>query len=537
MKKWMLSFTLLSLMAAASCNHALAYAKAPSPPSFHDVSGSFAQEAVVRLAGKGIVNGDEQGAFLPKDPVTRAEFTAMLLRMLELQPVHNDLQAFRDVDESAWYYGYIHAWVNLSLVEGNGYLFEPNRMINRQEAAVMVMRALKQTDGYTGHLEGVYGDAWQIASWARSAIARSTDAGLLTGDRGKFRPLDLMTREEAAALLDRALTAGDVSAAVEAGRKASDATIRMGWLYNGTASQYIAYAKRAELDVLVPRWYFLEPSGALTDHTDDRLLQWSRSSGTKVWAMVGNRGNAESTHQLLSSADKQKAFISALRGYVNKYDLDGINLDFENVRPEDRAGLTAFVASLSTEMHKANAVLSVDVSPDLNTDWTAAFDYAALGHYADYIVLMGYDQHWSGSPKAGSVSSQPWLSGAVNKLLTQVPASKSILAAPLYTRDWQLGPAVTSQDISLVEQGNRIRQRRAQLAWDEVMGQYTASYTLSGNAHRIWTEDARSLSLKHAIGASRGLAGYAYWYMGGETADVWPAISNALQFTDYRFKL
>lgn len=77
----------------------------------------------------------------------------MLLRMLELQPVHNDLQAFRDVDESAWYYGYIHAGVNLSLVEGNGYLFEPNRMINRQEAAAMVMRALKQTDGYTGHLK------------------------------------------------------------------------------------------------------------------------------------------------------------------------------------------------------------------------------------------------------------------------------------------------------------------------------------------------------------------------------------------------
>lgn len=537
MRKWILSLLLLSIMVAAGSNQHMVAAKAPSQPSFHDISGSFAKEAIVRLAGKGIVNGDGQGAFLPKKAVTRAEFTAMLLRMLQLQPVHNDLQAFRDVNKSAWYYGYIHAGLNLSLVQGNGFAFEPNSSISRQEAAVMVMRGLKQTDSYSRSLTGVYYDAWQIASWARPAIARSTDAGLLQGSQGMFRPLDSISREEAAALLDRALTAGNVATAVEAGSKAGAAKIRMGWLYNGTSSEYIAYAKRAGLNVLVPRWYFLDSNGGLTDYTDQTLLQWAHKNDTEIWAMVGNRGNAELTHRLLSSSERRQALIDVLISYVKKYNLDGINLDFENVLPEDRAYLTAFVYSLSAELYQVNAVLSVDVSPDLNTDWTAAFDYAALGRYADYMVLMGYDQHWSGSPRAGSVSSLPWVSSAVNKLLRQVPAGKSILAAPLYTRDWRLGSEIVSEDISLVEQGKRIRNYRAQLFWDDTLGQYTATYTLGGSLHSIWTEDARSLSMKHAAGASSNLAGYAYWYMGGETADVWPAISNSLQFTEYRFKL
>ena len=179
----------------------------------------------------------------------------------------------------------------------------------------------------------------------------------------------------------------------------------MGWLYNGTTQQYITYAKRAGLNVLVPRWYYMEANGKVTDHTDKELLNWARNNSRQVWAMVGNRGNAEGTHQVLSAAQARKSVVDRIAPNVSRYRLDGINIDFENVMPQDRQNLTAFITQLSIEMRRLGAKLSIDVSPDLNTDWTVAFDYATLGTQVDYMVLMSYDQHWGGSPKAGSVSS------------------------------------------------------------------------------------------------------------------------------------
>lgn len=128
--------------------------------------------------------------------------------------------------------------------------------------------------------------------------------------------------------------------------------------------------------------------------------------------------------------------ISQVAAYVKTYKLDGINVDFENVDPADREGLTAFVTSLTATLHALGAVVSVDVSPDLGTDWTDAFDYAKLGAVSDYMVLMGYEEHWNGDPKAGSVASLPWVEKALDTMLSEVVRAKTILALPLYTRDW-----------------------------------------------------------------------------------------------------
>lgn len=532
MKKYILSLCLLLSFTALLSPAQTSAAQAPGSTAFHDISASFAKEAIHRLAKRGIVSGDGTGAFLPRNHVTRAEFVTMVTRMLKMEPVQNDLPAFRDVSKSAWYYGWIHAALNLSIIEGNGYRFNPNDPITRQEAAVIVIRAMKQSGVNSKHTAAIYTDSASIAEWAWSAVSQATNTGWLQGSKGQFRPQDAITREETAALLDRVLQTGNVKSRIDS---QTPVNIHMGWLYNGTAKQYISYAKRAGLNVLVPRWFYMESNGKVSDSTDIELLNWAHNNGRQVWAMVGNRGNDEGTHQVLSNAQIRKSVIDRIAANVAQYRLDGINIDFENVMPSDRQNLTTFITQLSIEMKQLGAKLSIDVSPDLNTDWTAAFDYASLGRQVDYMVLMSYDQHWGGSPIAGSVSSLPWGESALNKLLTQVPAKKSIIAYPLYTRDWRIATSVSSQDITLVEQGHRIRLKQASLSWNADVGQYEAAYKNNGIQHRIWTEDARSLSWKHLMAARYQIAGYAYWYPGAETTDVWQSIYNAERYASYSF--
>lgn len=532
MKKYFLTLCILLLLAGVIDPVQVSGLEAPSQAAFHDISGSYAKEAILRLAKRGIISGDGNGAFLPKNHISRAEFTAMLTRLLKLSPVNNDLSAFRDVRPAAWYYGYVHAGLNVSIVQGNGAYFYPNAQITRQEAAVMMVRAMKESGKGSGSRAWRYTDSGSIADWAWSAVGRATETGWLQGSEGRFRPQDPITREETAMLLDRVLRTGNVQTVLD---RQAGASVRMGWLYNGTTSQYISYAKRAGLNVLVPRWYYLNASGKLSDHTDTSLLNWAHKNGREVWAMIGNRSNAEMTHQILSSATLRQSVISSIAANTVKYELDGINIDFENVMPQDRENLTLFVTQLSAEMKRLGAKLSIDVSPDLNTDWTAAFDYAALGRQLDYLVLMSYDEHWGGSPKAGSVSSLPWSKSAVQRLLTQIRANQAIVAFPLYTRDWKLASSVSSEDITLVEQGRRIRSFQAPISWNAEVGQYEAGYRSGGVQHRIWTEDARSLSVKHLMASEYKVAGFAYWYPGAETADVWNAIPNAQRYASYAF--
>lgn len=119
--------------------------------------------------------------------------------------------------------------------------------------------------------------------------------------------------------------------------------------------------------------------------------------------MVGNRSDQEATHQILLSTTARNTAVNQLAALVSKYGLDGLNIDFENVAAEDRVYLTSFITLLAEKMRSLDVILSMDVSPDLGTDWTEAFDYAALGKQVNYMVMMGYDEHYDGSQVPGSM--------------------------------------------------------------------------------------------------------------------------------------
>ncbi|MND85439.1 Spore germination protein YaaH [compost metagenome] len=143
--------------------------------------------------------------------------------------------------------------------------------------------------------------------------------------------------------------------------------------------------------------------------------------------------------------------------------------------------------------------------------------------------MMGYDEHWSGGVYPGSVASLPWVENGLNTLIADVPGSKIILALPFYNRDWIVnskGLSPSSEDITLSEQANRVANKNSAVKWDQKSGQYTFSYWKSSTQHKIWLEESRSLSLKYKMALENNIAGFAYWSIGGETADIWTTLRN-----------
>jgi spore germination protein YaaH len=310
------------------------------------------------------------------------------------------------------------------------------------------------------------------------------------------------------------------------------AKIHLGWQYGISTPDFEQRTVNSTiLNTLSPRWFSLDSTGTFSDKADASLLSWAREHGQQVWPLVGNRFNREVTHLLLSQPEARQAAVAQLTQLVNKYQLAGLNLDFENLDPKDRDAFSAFVAELAASLHASHALLSVDVPMDVGTDWSEPYDYAALGRQADYIVIMAYDEHWIGSSTAGSVSSLQWMNRGVDKILASVSPQKAIVGLPFYTRDWfNKNGTVGSEDITLSQQDNLLSQFGAQYSWDAAVGQYIATYSRDGIRHSVWLEDSRSLAMKYQVLQKKGVAGFAFWYIGAETPDVWQSMQNMMKY-------
>ncbi|GAA0135856.1 hypothetical protein YSY43_26960 [Paenibacillus sp. YSY-4.3] len=526
----------MTLFISISCNLQTPTIAFTQESPFQDISGSYAKEEIIALYRDNIMTGTKPGFFAPKQPMTRAEFLTTLVRMLRLTPVPAKVPAYNDVPSSSWYYGYVQAATEIGLASGTGSgTFSPGRPLSRQEAATWIVRAFKQQPGSAAALSS-YRDQSEIAPWALPYVNTVTKLQFMGGYEGMFQPNQPLSRQEAASLLYR--IRAHKPWMNEIGKEASP-KIQIGWQYGQTTQQYERNILKSNVNVLSPRWLFLEKGGKLKDYTDPSLITWAKQHKKAIWAMLGNGFDMEATHELLASSTESASFTRSIVALVQKYGLQGINVDFENVKPEDRFYFTRFIKLLGEQLHSAGAILSVNVSPELGSDWTAAFDYEAIGKYADYVVLMGYDEHWTGGYYAGSVASLPWVRSGLDTLRQEVPDHKLILALPFYNRDWTTKGssstvAIASTDVTLQEQSDLMVRYKFRPLWNETLGQYNAAYT-SGAAHRLWLEDSRSLSLKYQMAASRGVAGFAYWHIGGETPDIWTSLSNAERYSMYSF--
>lgn len=312
--------------------------------------------------------------------------------------------------------------------------------------------------------------------------------------------------------------------------------IMMGWQWtnDGLSDTYIAQLnKTRHLDVISPTGiYVVSGSGKLENRVNSKLVQYAHEKGMQVWALFTVEDfNKEIARQILNNIQIQDGVIAEVVAWAVKYNFDGINLDWEGMRSEDRDQYTRFVKELTKQLHAQGKVVSLNVVGTTNNyqnvfsnPWSYCIDREALASVVDYVALMGYDEHTEYNP-SGSVSSLPWVENAVKYLLNYVPAEKVILGVPFYTHDISKS---SYKYLTLSQMSNRIAQYGASVTWDASIGQNVAKYITGGVAHTIWVEDERSMALRMDLVNKYNLAGMAAWKIGSESSAMWELIAGKL---------
>ncbi|MFD2115747.1 glycosyl hydrolase family 18 protein [Paenibacillus yanchengensis] len=295
------------------------------------------------------------------------------------------------------------------------------------------------------------------------------------------------------------------------------------------------------VNVISPTWFELADSkGNINEKADTAFVTWANKRDYEVWALFSNAFEPEQTTTVLANVDSRFTMIKQLLALADKYKLQGINVDFENVYTKDKENFVQFIREMTPFLHEQGLVVSVDVTPKSNSEmWSAFIDREALGKIVDYMMVMAYDEHWAASPKAGSVASLPWTEHAITKILEEdnVPSEKLILSMPLYTRIWTEKKLedgtikVSSKAVGMERVKNIIKEKKLTPKLDEQAGQHYVEYVEEGNRQRIWIEDELSITKRISLVHKYKLAGVASWQRAFETATIWPVIEKQLQQT------
>ncbi|GFN29745.1 glycosyl hydrolase family 18 protein [Paenibacillus xylaniclasticus] len=288
------------------------------------------------------------------------------------------------------------------------------------------------------------------------------------------------------------------------------------------------------VNVVSPTWFELKNGdGDIISKADARYVKWAHNRGMHVWALFSNGFEPERTAKALASVDTRFKMIQQLLAFAQLYDLQGINVDFENVNLSDKANVVQFVRELTPLLHEQGLVVSIDVTPKGGSDtWSNFLDRQALGQTVDYMMLMAYDEHWASSPKAGSVASLGWTEKSLARILDEdgVPPEKMVLAMPLYTRVWtEKDGKVSSKAIGMEKAASLLKEKKLTPTFDQAAGQHYVEFEEDGGRKRIWLEDETSLKARVALVHKYKLAGVATWQRAFQGGNVWSTIDGALK--------
>ena len=292
------------------------------------------------------------------------------------------------------------------------------------------------------------------------------------------------------------------------------------------------------INVVSPAFFYLNDNGEFQENVGnegEQYIQWAHSNNYKVWPMVSNAGDGmlEVTSQIMNNYSARKELIEEIVNACVKYNLDGINIDFENMKQEDKDLYSRFIIELTPRLKEIGLVTSVDVTaPDGGETWSLCFDRHVIGDVADYIIFMAYDQYGASSSKSGTTAGYDWVELSLNKFLTTevIEPEKIILAIPLYTRLWTensegevlRNPPVSMKNIENVLPDNVEKQ------WKDDVKQNYVEYQEDGNIKKMWIEDIDSLKAKVSLIKQHNLAGVATWQKGMETDEVWTMLKEEL---------
>ena len=326
-----------------------------------------------------------------------------------------------------------------------------------------------------------------------------------------------------------------------------DKTINLAWhqvtsqTANNAVLQVIANTKG--LTTIAPTWFSVtDNSGNISSLASSTYVNYAHQLGLEVWALVDNFSNNVDQMELLSHTSARENLVNQLISEALTSGVDGINVDFEQIPTDVGEHYIQFIRELSVKCRINHLVLSVDNY--VPKGYNEHYHRKEQGIVADYVIIMGYDEHFAGSYEAGSVASYNYVKEGIEETIKDVPANKVINAVPFYTRLWKEVPKteeeleeqkgteaglydmkVTSEALGMSAALSRVTDAGAEITWnDEVKQNYAEWSGDDGATYKIWLEDASSLEAKLQLMKENNLAGTAAWKLGFETSDIWDLI-------------
>lgn len=285
------------------------------------------------------------------------------------------------------------------------------------------------------------------------------------------------------------------------------------------------------INAVSPSFYELKADGSLVKNVDENYISWAHSNGYQIWPTLSNSSlnNLDAVSRMMQNFESRQNLINNIVTALTESEIDGINIDFENMYKEDKDKYSRFLIELRPRIKEIGKVMCVDVTePDGSDTWSLCYDRHTIGMVADYVIFIGYDQHTAGSTTAGSVASANWVELNITKFLGQegIPKEKLILSMPFYTRLWkEQNGRLTS---SVVNMNKVTIPKGVEKVWNEEAKQNYIEYKQGSATYKMWIEDEQSISAKIDLINKYDLAGGSFWEIDRETVGVWKIINEKL---------
>ena len=290
-------------------------------------------------------------------------------------------------------------------------------------------------------------------------------------------------------------------------------------------------AEMTGVNVISPTWFSVtDETGTISSLASADYVKLAHDAGREVWGLIDNFNEAFDETTDLAYASVRSRIIEQLLAEAASCGMDGINVDFENLKEAGIPHYLQFLRELTSAAHAQNLVVSVDTP--VPQAYTMYYQRGEQARFVDYMIVMAYDEHFAGSEEAGSVSSLPFVQQAVEEMTRVMPADQVICGIPFYTRVWteKFGQsAITSEVLGMDGAKNYAKENQMTETWDASLGQNVATVETSDARYTIWMEDEQSMEEKLKVIQSTDLAGVAEWKLGFECADVWSLISEYIE--------
>ena len=311
-----------------------------------------------------------------------------------------------------------------------------------------------------------------------------------------------------------------------------DYTINMAWhnVTNQDANNAVAQriAQTKGLTTLAPTWiHVADTNGNISSIASADYVSYAHKQNVEVWMTVrdfdGGISSEQESYELLSYTSRRETLITQLIAEALRVGVDGINVDFEKISDKCGEHYIEFIRELSIPCRQKGIILSVDNY--VPAGYNSFYDLKEQGIVADYVIMMGYDEHFAGG-EAGSVSSINYVKNGIAGMLENVPREKLIGGVPFYTRLWtEAGDGtITSKAMGIAEEKRWVDNNQVELTWQADTAQYYGEVQTSDGAQFLWMEEERSLKEKMNVIRQNDLAGVACWKLGFEDSAAWDSI-------------